>query len=131
MCGITFIYSKKNANVLEYIFNSLELIQNRGYDSMGICYLNGDAINSNAIKYEILKNDYVNKIYTLEDLNKLDPTEIQRIYYWGNQQKNQMCQFLKDFLDKEGLLILDEKCGKSQKGEEEEKDKKKEKKKKE
>jgi hypothetical protein len=92
---------------------------------------NINKFTTSEIKYEILKNDYVNKIYTLEDLNKLDPNEIQRIYYWGNQQKNQMCQFLKDFLDKEGLLILDEKCGKSQKGEEEEKDKKKEKKKKE
>ena len=91
---------------------------------------NINKFTASEIKYEILKNDYVNKIYTLEDLNKLDPNEIQRIYYWGNQQKNQMCQFLKDFLDKEGLLILDEKCGKSQKGEEEDKDKKKDKKKK-
>ena len=52
MCGITFIYSKKNTNVLEYIFNSLELIQNRGYDSMGICYLNNNIENN---KHEILK----------------------------------------------------------------------------
>ena len=50
MCGITFIYSKKNNNTLKHIFNSLELIQNRGYDSMGICYN-----NSNTQKYEILK----------------------------------------------------------------------------
>ena len=50
MCGITFIYSKKNMNALENIFNSLELIQNRGYDSMGICYM-----NSNSNKHDILK----------------------------------------------------------------------------
>ena len=56
MCGITFILSKKNTNVLEYIFNSLELIQNRGYDSMGICYKN----NNNA-KYEILKKASTSK----------------------------------------------------------------------
>ena len=50
MCGITFIYSKKNINTLKHIFNSLELIQNRGYDSMGICYN-----NSATQEYEILK----------------------------------------------------------------------------
>ncbi len=38
MCGIVFILSKNNKNVINYILNSLELIQNRGYDSMGICY---------------------------------------------------------------------------------------------
>jgi len=56
MCGITFIYSKKNTNALEHIFNSLELIQNRGYDSMGICY-----INSNTNKHDILKKASTSK----------------------------------------------------------------------
>jgi len=50
MCGITFIYSKKTKNALKHIFNSLELIQNRGYDSIGICYY-----NSSNTKYEIIK----------------------------------------------------------------------------
>ena len=56
MCGITFIYSKKNTNALEHIFNSLELIQNRGYDSMGICYM-----NSNSNKHDILKKASTSK----------------------------------------------------------------------
>lgn len=56
MCGITFIYSIKNTNALEHIFNSLELIQNRGYDSMGICY-----INSNTNKHDILKKASTSK----------------------------------------------------------------------
>ena len=56
MCGITFIYSKKNTNTLEHIFNSLELIQNRGYDSMGICYM-----NSNTNKHDILKKASTSK----------------------------------------------------------------------
>lgn len=56
MCGITFIYSKKNTNALEHIFNSLELIQNRGYDSMGICY-----INSNTNKHDIVKKASTSK----------------------------------------------------------------------
>lgn len=56
MCGITFIYSKKNTNALDHIFNSLQLIQNRGYDSMGICY-----INSNTNKHDILKQASTSK----------------------------------------------------------------------
>jgi glucosamine--fructose-6-phosphate aminotransferase (isomerizing) len=56
MCGITFIYSIKNTNALEHIFNSLQLIQNRGYDSMGICY-----INSNTNKHDILKKASTSK----------------------------------------------------------------------
>jgi glucosamine--fructose-6-phosphate aminotransferase (isomerizing) len=50
MCGITFIYSKQNINTLQHIFNSLELIQNRGYDSMGICYHNSETNNYDIIK---------------------------------------------------------------------------------
>ena len=56
MCGITFIYSKTNVNALQHIFNSLELIQNRGYDSMGICYYN--QITSN---YDIIKKASTSK----------------------------------------------------------------------
>lgn len=56
MCGITFIYSKTNTNALKHIFNSLELIQNRGYDSMGICYYN--QITSN---YDIIKKASTSK----------------------------------------------------------------------
>ena len=50
MCGITFIYSKKTENSLKHIFNSLELIQNRGYDSIGICYY-----NDMTCKFEVIK----------------------------------------------------------------------------
>ena len=56
MCGITFIYSKTNSNALEHIFNSLELIQNRGYDSMGICYY-----NQNTSTYDIIKRASTSK----------------------------------------------------------------------
>ena len=38
MCGIIFILSKNNTDIINYILNGLQLIQNRGYDSMGICY---------------------------------------------------------------------------------------------
>ena len=56
MCGITFIYSKTNSNALDHIFNSLELIQNRGYDSMGICYY-----NQNTSTYDIIKKASTSK----------------------------------------------------------------------
>jgi glucosamine--fructose-6-phosphate aminotransferase (isomerizing) len=70
MCGITFIYSKKNINALEHIFNSLELIQNRGYDSMGICYMNSNTNKHDILKkastskkdcFDLLKNIYIKK----------------------------------------------------------------------
>jgi len=70
MCGITFIYSIKNTNALEHIFNSLELIQNRGYDSMGICYMNSNTNKHDILKkastskkdcFDLLKNIYIKK----------------------------------------------------------------------
>ena len=74
MCGIIFILSKHNNNVIEYIFNALQLIQNRGYDSMGICYYNNDDNNYDIIKYasnnnndcyDLLKNEFINnQIYS-------------------------------------------------------------------
>ena len=57
MCGITFIYSKTNSNALKHIFNSLELIQNRGYDSMGICYYNQNTSNYDIIKKATTSKD--------------------------------------------------------------------------
>lgn len=74
MCGITFIYSKKTKNSLKHIFNSIELIQNRGYDSIGICYYND--ITS---KFEIIKKastvkhdcfDLVKSLYETNDLQQ-------------------------------------------------------------
>jgi len=70
MCGITFIYSIKNINALNHIFNSLELIQNRGYDSMGICYMNSNTNKHDILKkastskkdcFDLLKNIYIKK----------------------------------------------------------------------
>ena len=73
MCGITFIYSKKNNNALKHIFNSLELIQNRGYDSMGICYYN--QITSN---YDIIKKASTSKDDCLSLLkNKFNENDLK------------------------------------------------------
>ena len=51
MCGIIFILSKNKNNIIENILNSLNVIQNRGYDSMGLCYFD---ISNN--EYKIKKN---------------------------------------------------------------------------
>ena len=73
MCGITFIYSKKTENALKHIFNSLELIQNRGYDSIGVCYY-----NSLTSKYEIIKRASTSKqdcfdlVQSLYETNNLE-----------------------------------------------------------
>ena len=69
MCGITFILSKNKINIIENLLNSLELIQNRGYDSMGVCYFdnstNNYIIETNASTYnkdcyDLLKNKLLN-----------------------------------------------------------------------
>jgi glucosamine--fructose-6-phosphate aminotransferase (isomerizing) len=73
MCGITFIYSKTNCNALEHIFNSLELIQNRGYDSMGICYYNQNTSNYDIIKKASTpKDDCLTLLKTKFNINKND-----------------------------------------------------------
>uniref|UniRef100_A0A6C0D4I6 glutamine--fructose-6-phosphate transaminase (isomerizing) n=1 Tax=viral metagenome TaxID=1070528 RepID=A0A6C0D4I6_9ZZZZ len=73
MCGITFIYSKTNSNVLEHIFNSLELIQNRGYDSMGICYYNENTSNYDIIKKASTpKDDCLTLLKNKFNINKND-----------------------------------------------------------
>lgn len=72
MCGITFIYSKKNINCLNHIFNSLELIQNRGYDSMGICYHNSVTNNYDIIKKATtLKDDCLSLLKNNFNINDL------------------------------------------------------------
>jgi len=77
MCGITFIYSKENINSLIHIFNSLELIQNRGYDSMGICYHNSETNNYDIIKKATtLKDDCLSLLK-----NKFNENDLKaRIY---------------------------------------------------
>ena len=40
MCGITAIISKKNNNIIELLLDSIHQLENRGYDSTGIAYIN-------------------------------------------------------------------------------------------
>lgn len=57
MCGVIFILSKNKLNIINNIFKSLELIQNRGYDSMGICYLDNTSNGYEIIKYASTNNN--------------------------------------------------------------------------
>lgn len=41
MCGITAILAKRHKNVLPLLKDSLQQLQNRGYDSFGVSYLSG------------------------------------------------------------------------------------------
>ena len=49
MCGITLYISKNNQNAILKVLESLFQLQNRGYDSFGIAYLENN--NYNLIKY--------------------------------------------------------------------------------
>lgn len=51
MCGITIFLSKNDKNIIKNIINSLNNIQNRGYDSVGISYLQND----NKVNWKIEK----------------------------------------------------------------------------
>ena len=46
MCGIVLIVSKNNNNIIKYLLQGLSLIQNRGYDSVGICLKNNKKFNN-------------------------------------------------------------------------------------
>ena len=72
MCGITFIYSKNTENAIKHIFNSLELIQNRGYDSIGICYYNDITCRFEVIKKaSTSKHDCFDLVQLLYETNDL------------------------------------------------------------
>jgi len=46
MCGITAILAKRQKNVLPLVKDSLQQLQNRGYDSFGVSYLSGGSFVS-------------------------------------------------------------------------------------
>lgn len=70
MCGIILVISKINNDIIDVLLNGLSLIQNRGYDSVGIAYIDNKNNNYNLIKYgydnnidcfKILKNNIINE----------------------------------------------------------------------
>tara|TARA_X000000368_G_scaffold415009_1_gene405942 strand:+ start:992 stop:2863 length:1872 start_codon:yes stop_codon:yes gene_type:complete len=63
MCGISLIISKNNNNIIPNIIASIELLQNRGYDSVGIAYKHDN--NYKIIKYA--STDKIDSIYKLSN----------------------------------------------------------------
>lgn len=63
MCGISLIISKNNSNIIPKILASIELLQNRGYDSVGIAYRHNN--NYKIIKYA--STDKIDSIYKLSN----------------------------------------------------------------
>tara|TARA_R110002072_G_scaffold216310_2_gene373689 strand:- start:134 stop:2086 length:1953 start_codon:yes stop_codon:yes gene_type:complete len=79
MCGIVLIISKNDNNVINYLMQSISLIQNRGYDSVGICYKNDNKFNN--LIYD--KDEYTDnirnyKIIKFASENTSDSYEILR-----------------------------------------------------
>lgn len=71
MCGITLINSLDNEDVVPALIKSLEQLQNRGYDSVGIAYhthIRND--NDNNGKIEIKKYASTNQIDCFDTLNQ-------------------------------------------------------------
>lgn len=50
MCGITVILSKTDDNIIKDMLNSLSILQNRGYDSVGITYKDNEKEIANDIE---------------------------------------------------------------------------------
>lgn len=65
MCGIFGLVLLKNDNLYKLVINGLVQLQNRGYDSTGLC-----AINNN--KFEIYKFASTNDINALDKLSTLN-----------------------------------------------------------
>ena len=58
MCGIFGILRKKEneKNLIQLIIDGLIQLQNRGYDSAGLCYIDNKTKDINLHKYASLKN---------------------------------------------------------------------------
>jgi glutamine---fructose-6-phosphate transaminase (isomerizing) len=65
MCGITCVLSKKNDNIIQFIYNSLNLLQNRGYDSVGIAYFLNNSNTIESKKYA--SSEVVDSLVLLKD----------------------------------------------------------------
>jgi glucosamine--fructose-6-phosphate aminotransferase (isomerizing) len=73
MCGIFGIISNKSVNIYELIINGLIQLQNRGYDSAGLCVLNEK-------NFEIHKYSSTNQICAIDKLKNLNLKEKKDTY---------------------------------------------------
>tara|TARA_A100001011_G_scaffold140444_1_gene148409 strand:- start:376 stop:2199 length:1824 start_codon:yes stop_codon:yes gene_type:complete len=78
MCGITIFLSKIEKNIIDELLQSLKIIQNRGYDSVGISYI----LNNN---YHIQKFASTDTTDSLIDLiNSVNISNIESILGMGH-----------------------------------------------
>jgi glutamine---fructose-6-phosphate transaminase (isomerizing) len=57
MCGISVFISKNNRDILIKLLASLHQLQNRGYDSAGIAYIDTDNLQVNIVKFASTKEE--------------------------------------------------------------------------
>jgi hypothetical protein len=77
----------------------------------------------NKLKY-VKDSRYVNDIFEedqRENIDDIEPSEINRIYYWMKQTTDVKCKLLREFLYNNKLLIEDPNCGTQRKKKVEEK----------
>jgi glucosamine--fructose-6-phosphate aminotransferase (isomerizing) len=66
MCGISVVIDKNNKNALQILLKSLEILQNRGYDSFGTCFYDSREKN-----YKIIKKSLNNNLTNIDDTYEL------------------------------------------------------------
>ena len=86
MCGITGILSKNDSNILDILVNSLSIIENRGYDSVGICYID-ISNNYNIVKTLKDSNDIKNQVYKINNQSYLGRQSFSLRSFRGKRKK--------------------------------------------
>jgi glucosamine--fructose-6-phosphate aminotransferase (isomerizing) len=69
MCGITAILSKKNENIINLLLDSIHQLENRGYDSTGIAYI--DDNKELQVYKKAMINDYTFTNFSLKTTKTL------------------------------------------------------------
>ena len=73
MCGIFGLVLSENNNLYQMIINGLIQLQNRGYDSAGLCVMNND-------KFEVYKYASTNEINAIEKLTNTEFKTLDDLY---------------------------------------------------
>lgn len=91
MCGIILIISKNENNIIKYLLQGLSLVQNRGYDSVGLSFKNDSKFN-NIINYNnnIFNSNENFKIIKYASENTSDSFELLKKYIEENNIKSSL-----------------------------------------